>query len=442
MASLLERKENNVVVLTLEVSKEDFAEALQKSFQKNKNRFQIPGFRKGKAPYHMVKQYYGEGALYDDAIDFVVGPVYAAAVKEHDLKVVSKPDLDILEIGAEKGMKFTVTVTEKPAVTLGQYIGVEAPYHYHAATEEDVNKEIERVLERNSRMIPVSDRPVQDGDTANIDYEGFADGIAFAGGKGENYDLKIGSNSFIPGFEEQMIGHSEGEEFAITVVFPEEYHSEELKGKEATFQIKINSVKARELPALDDEFAKDVSEFDTLAEYKADILQKKEEQAKNHAEADFQNAVVKAVCDNATVEIPQCMIDTEVNQLVDEQSMRMKYQGIELEQYLQYVNQTMEDFRGGLVPVASTRVKSNLVIEAIVKAEGFTATDEEVDAEAEKMAAQYNMKKEDLLARLGENDSFIRDSIASQKAVDMLSQSAKKTEFHAHDHDHEHETNS
>lgn len=440
MASLLERKENHVVVLTIDISKEDFAQAVQKSFQKNKNRFQIPGFRKGKAPYHMVKQYYGDGALYDDAIDFVVGPAYAEAVKENDLKVVSKPDLDILEIGSDKGLKFTVTVTEKPTVTLGNYKGVEAPYHYHAATEEDVNKELERVLDRNARMIPASDRPIQDGDTATIDYEGFADGIAFAGGKGENYDLKIGSQSFIPGFEEQLVGHSEGEEFAITVNFPEDYHSEELKGKEATFQIKINSVKTRELPTLDDEFAKDVSEFDTLDEYKADILAKKEEQAKNHAEADFQNAVVKAVCDLATVDVPQCMIDTEVDQLIDEQSNRMKYQGIQLEQYLQYVNQTMEDFREGMIPVAMTRVKSNLVVEAVVKAEQLTATDDEVDAEAEKMATQYGMKKEDLLSRLGDNDSFIRESIASQKAVEMMTAAAIKTEYHGHDHDgHDHE---
>ena len=440
MASLLEKKDNNVVVLTLEVSPEEFSQAVEKSFQKNKNRFQIPGFRKGKAPFQMVKKYYGEGALYDDAIDFVVSPAYAAAVKEHDLKVVSKPDMDILEIGAEKGLKFTVTVTTKPEVTLGQYKGVEAPYHYHPATEEDVDQELSRIQDRNSRMIPVSDRAIESGDTATIDYEGFVDGVAFAGGKGDGYDLKIGSNSFIPGFEEQLIGHMEGEEFPITVNFPEEYHSEELKGKEATFQIKIHAVKTKELPALDDEFAKDVSEFDTLAEYKADILSKKEEQAKAHAEADFQNAVVKVVCENAAVEIPDCMIETEIDQLVDEQSMRMRYQGIELEQYLQYMNQTMEDFRAGMSSVAKNRVMSNLVVEAVVQAEKIEVTDEDVDKEADRMATQYNMKKEELLARLGGNDTFIRDSLAAQKAVDLMTASAIKTEFHAHDHgDHDHE---
>ena len=435
MASLMEKKENNVVVLTIDVSKEDFAAAIQQSFQKNKNRFQIPGFRKGKAPYHMVKQYYGEGVLYDDAIDYAVNPAYAAAIREHDLKVVSKPELDILDIGADKGLKFTITVTEKPEVTLGAYMGVEAPYHFHDASEEDVQKELDRVLERNSRLVPVLDRPVAADDTVTIDYEGFLNGVAFEGGKADAYDLKIGSNSFIPGFEEQLIGHSIDEEFPITVTFPEEYHSEELKGQEVTFQIKLSAIKAREMPVLDDEFAKDVSEFDTLAEYKADILAKKQEQAKVHAAADFQNAVVKVACDNAVVDVPDCMVDSEVDQLADEQANRMKYQGIELEQYLQYVGQTMEDFRAGLVPVAKVRVKSNLVIEAIAKAEKVEATDEDVDAEAEKMAAQYNMKKDELLSRLGGNDGFIRESIVAQKTVDLITEAAVKVDFHDHEHE-------
>jgi len=447
MASTMEKKENNVVVLTIDVSKEDFAVAIQQSYQKNKNRFQIPGFRKGKAPYHMVKQYYGEGVFYDDAIDFAVSPAYAAAVKEHNLKIVSKPELDILDIGAEKGLKFTITVTEKPEVKLGAYMGVEAPYHFHDASEDDVQKELDRVLERNSRLVPVEDRAVTADDTVTIDYEGFLNGVAFEGGKADGYDLKIGSNSFIPGFEEQLIGHFVEEEFPISVTFPEEYHSEELKGQEVTFQIKLHSIKARELPVLDDEFAKDVSEFDTLTEYKADILAKKQEEAKIHSTADFQNAVVKVACENAEVEIPDCMVDTEVDQLADEQATRMKYQGIELEQYLQYVGQTMEDFRAGLIPMAKVRVKSTLVIEAIAKAEKIEATDEDVDAEAEKMAAQYNMKKDELLSRLGGNDAYIRESIVSQKAVDLITEAAVKVDFHDHDHEgHDHseesETNS
>ena len=440
MASFIEKKENNVVVLTIDVSKEDFAAAIQQSYQKNKNRFQIPGFRKGKAPFHMVKQYYGEGVFYDDAIDFAVNPAYAAALKEHDMKVVSKPDLEILDIGAEKGLKFSITVTEKPTVTLGAYMGVEAPFHFHEAGEEDVQKELDRLAERNSRLVPVEDRAAAESDTVTIDYEGFLKGVAFEGGKADGYDLKIGSASFIPGFEEQIIGHSVGDECPITVTFPEEYHSEELKGQEVTFQIKILAIKTKEFPALDDEFAKDVSEFDTLEEYKADILKKKQEQAKIHAESEFQNAVVKVVCDHSVVEVPDCMVESEVEQLVDEQKNRMKYQGIELDQYLQYVGQTMEEFRSGLVPVAKVRVKSNLVIEAIAAAEKFEAADDEVDAETEKMATQYNMKKEELLARLGGNDGFIREGIVSQKAVDLITASAKKVDFHDHEHEgHDHE---
>lgn len=430
MATKIEQKEKNVVVITMEASKEDFAEAVQKSFVKNKNRFQIPGFRKGKAPFQLVKQYYGEGVLYDDAIDFVVNPAYAAAVKEHNLQAVSKPELDILDIGADKGLSFTITVTVKPEVILGKYLGVDVPYHYHVPTNEDADQEIERVLERNARLISIDDRPIQNDDTVTIDYEGFVDGVAFEGGKAEGHDLKIGSNSFIPGFEEQLIGHSIDEEFPISVTFPEEYHSEELKGKEATFQVKIHAVKQKELPVLDDEFAKDVSEFDTLEEYKVDILKKKTEQAIAHAEEEFQNSAVQVVCDNATVDIPDCMVQTELDQIAQEQAMRMKQQGIELEQYLQYVGQTMDDFRKSLEPMAQARVKSNLVIEAVAKDMKVEVTPEDIDAEIDKIAAQYNMKKEDLVSRIAGNDDFLKESIIGRKSVEAITAAAKKVDAH------------
>ena len=433
MASI-ERKENNEVVLTIEVSKEDFANALMESYKKNKSRFQIPGFRKGKVPYHLVKQYYGEGILYDDAIDLAANPAYRAALDEHKLDVVSRPELDILEIGGEKGLVFSITVTEKPSVTLGKYIGVEAPYHYHAAAQSDVDAELARVQERNSRLIPVEGRPVQDGDTATIDYEGFVDGVAFDGGKGEGHDLKIGSGSFIPGFEEQLIGHSIDESFPITVMFPEEYHSEELKGKEATFQVTIHNIKVKEMPELDDEFAKDVSDFDTLEEYKADILAKKEETARTNAENSFKNSVVDVVAENATVEVPDCMIESEVDQMIEDQSMRMRYQGIELQQYLQYIGQTMEQFKEGMRDAAARRVKQNLVVEAVVKAESIEAAEEDVAAELEKMAKQYGMTVEDLKKNIDGNDAFIRENIAMQKAVDKMTEAAVKTEFHDHEH--------
>lgn len=421
-------KKDNIVVISLEASAEEFKDAMMKSFNKNKNRFQIPGFRKGKAPYKLVMQYYGEGALYDDAIDFIVNPQYSEAIKEHDLKVVSRPELDIQEIGEDKGMKYTITVTVKPEVELGQYEGVEATYRYVAPTDETVENELKRQQERNGRKVPVEDRAVADGDIVTIDYEGFVDGVAFDGGKDEGYDLTIGSNSFIPGFEEQLIGHNIDEEFPITVTFPEDYHAEDLKGKEATFQIKIHAIKVKELPELNDDFAKDVSEFDTLDEYKADIMKTQSEQAEKAAKDSFENEVVKVVCENAKVDIPSCMVDTEVDNMIDEQSYRMRAQGIALETYLQYMGQTMDEYKLGLRTMAETRVKTSLVIEACGKAMNIEATDADVEEEAEKIASQYGMKKEDFLARIAGNDQFIRDSIVGRKTVDALAEKAKKVE--------------
>jgi len=427
MASV-EKKDNNIVVISLEASPEEFKDALMKSFNKNKNRFQIPGFRKGKAPYKLVTQYYGEGVLYDDAIDFVVNPAYTAAVKENDIKVVSRPELDIQEIGADKGMKYTVTVTVKPEVELGQYEGVEAAYSYVAPSDETVEAELKRIQDRNGRMVPVEDRAVESGDTVTIDYEGFVDGVAFEGGKDEGHDLKIGSNTFIPGFEDQLIGHNIDEEFPIQVTFPEEYHAENLKGKEATFQVKIHAIKVKELPELDDDFAKDVSEFDTLDEYKADIKKSQEESAKKTAQDLFENEVVKAVCENAKVDIPECMVDTEIDSMIDEQNYRMRSQGIDLNTYLQYMGQTMDEYRAGLRTMAETRVKSSLVLEACAKAMNIEATDADIEEEAEKIASQYGMKKDDFMARIKDNDEFLRESIVGRKTVDALAEKAVKTE--------------
>ena len=426
--SSVEKKENNIVVISLEASAEEFKDAMMKSFNKNKNRFQIPGFRKGKAPYKLVKQYYGEGALYDDAIDILVNPQYSAAIKEHDLKVVSRPELDIQEIGEDKGMKYTITVTVKPEVELGQYEGVEAAYRFIAPTDETVEAELKRLQDRNGRMVPVEGRAVENGDTVTIDYEGFVDGVAFEGGKAEGHDLKIGSNSFIPGFEEQLIGHNIDEEFPITVTFPEEYHAEELKGKEATFQIKLHAIKVKELPELNDDFAKDVSEFDTLDEYKADIKKTQTEQAEKAAQDSFENEVVKVVTENAKVDIPSCMVDTEVDNMIEEQSYRMRSQGIALEMYLKYMGQTMDEYKAGLRTMAEGRVKTSLVLEAVGKALNIEATDADVEEEAEKIAAQYGMKKDDFMARIKDNDQFIRDSIVGRKTVDALTASAKKVE--------------
>ena len=427
MASTMEKKENNVVFLTIDVPAADFADALQRSFRKNAGRFAVPGFRKGKAPMQLVTKYYGEGVLYDDAIEFAATPAYTAAIAEHGLEPVSRPDMDILEISREQGIKFTVTVTVKPEVTLGQYLGVDAVMPEVAVSDKDVEKELVKVQERNSRMIPVEDRPVQDGDTANIDYEGFLDGVPFEGGTGASYDLKIGSNAFIPGFEDKLIGHDAGETFDINVSFPEDYQSEELKGQDVVFTVTINSIKARELPVLDDEFAKDVSEFDTLAEYRDSVRAKLLESAAKRAEGTFEDNVIETIVSNATVDIPHVMIDTEIDHMLDEQRNSMRYQGIELEQYLSYLGQTLDVYREQLHEPAEKRVRTQLVLEAIGKAETFEVTDEEIDAEIERMAGTYNMKVEDLKSRIapGEN-SFVRDSVVHRKTVEKLTGSAVK----------------
>ena len=439
MASSFEKKENNIVILTIDVPAEEFAEALKRSFIKNANRFNVPGFRRGKAPMGIVTKYYGEGVLYDDAIEFVATPAYSAAIKEHGLDPVSRPDMDIISIGREEGLRFSVTITVKPEVTLGEYRGVEAGRPEYPVSEEDVDRDLKRVIERNARMIPVEDRPVQDGDTVNIDYEGFLDDVPFEGGKGAGYDLKIGSNTFIPGFEEKLIGKTVGEEFAIGLTFPEDYHSEELKGKSVVFKGKVNSIKVRELPVADDDFARDVSEFDTLAEYRESLKAKLAENAEHRANAAFEDNAVRAAVDNATVEIPQIMIDQEVDRMVDEQQNQMRYQGIELEQYLQYVGQDMEAFREQLRETAEDRVKTTLVLEAIAKAEAIEATDEEIDAEIERMAGLYNMKADDLRSRLINSESnFVRETVVSQKTVALLKDNAVAVAVQAHDHDHDH----
>ncbi len=427
MASVMEKKEKNVVTLTIDVSPEAFAEALQRAFAKNKNRFSVPGFRKGKAPMQIVTKYYGEGVLYDDAIDFAATPAYTAAIKEHGIEPVSRPDMDIIEIGREVGLKFTVDVTVKPEVELGQYKGVEAVMPVVEITDEDVERDLKSVQERNSRQIKIEDRAVQEGDTANIDYEGFLDGVPFEGGKGADYDLKIGSNTFIPGFEEQLIGKNAGEEFDIDVTFPDDYGSEELKGKAVVFHIKLNEIKVRELPELDDEFAKDVSEFDTLDEYKASLREKLADNAQKRADGTFEDNVVQAVSANATVDIPDAMIDREVEQMIQEQSQQMRYQGIELEQYLGYIGQTMDAFREQLRDAASRRILMSLVIEAVAKAENIEASEEEVEAEIERLAGMYQMKAEDLKSRmLGDDDNFVKENVIRQKAVELLKAEAVK----------------
>ena len=427
MASTIEKKEHSQVVISLESSKEEWNEALKKAYNKNKNRFQVPGFRKGKVPYQLVCQYYGEGVLYEDAMNEIANAQYPEAVKEHDLKVVSRPEMDVTDIN-EDGIKYTITVYVKPEFELGQYEGVEVPFKDQVVTDEDVDAEIERMRKRNASLEEVEDRAAQEGDTVTIDYEGFKDGVAFEGGKGEGYNLKLGSKSFIPGFEEQVAGHNVGEEFTIEVKFPEDYHAEDLKGADATFNVKIHAIKTEIVPELDDEFAKDVSEFDTLDELKADVRAKQQERADKDNKAAFENETVRAICDNCEIDIPESMVQNEVEQMADDQAARMSNQGIALDMYLQYVGQSMDDFKKSLEPMARVRVKSSLVIEKITEKINPEVTDEDYNEELSQIANTYKIDVEEVKKSIGEDSAFIKDSIKARKTVEYLASKAVKVE--------------
>ena len=427
MASTIEKKEHSQVVINLEASKEEWNGALKKSYNKNKNRFQVPGFRRGKVPYQLVCQYYGEGVLFEDAITELANEQYPIAVKEHDLKVVSRPEMDVQDIN-EDGIKYSISVYVKPEFELGQYEGVEVPFKDQVVTDEDVDAEIERMRKRNASLEEVSDRPAQEGDTVTIDYEGFKDGVAFEGGKGEGYNLKLGSKSFIPGFEEQVAGHNVDEEFTIEVKFPEDYHAEDLKGADATFNVKIHAIKTEIVPELDDEFAKDVSEFDTLDELKADVRAKQQERADKDNKAGFENETVRAVCDNCEIDIPESMIQNEVEQMADDQAARMSNQGIALDMYLQYVGQSMDDFKKSLEPMARVRVKSSLVIEKITEKLNPEVTEEDYNEELTTIANSYKMDLEEVKKSIGEDSAFIKDSIRARKTVEYLASKAVKVE--------------
>ena len=427
MASTIEKKEHSQVVISLESSKEEWNEALKKAYSKNKNRFQVPGFRKGKVPYQLVCQYYGEGVLYEDAMNEIANAQYPEAVKEHDLKVVSRPEMDVTDIN-EDGIKYTITVYVKPEFELGQYEGVEVPFKDQVVTDEDVDAEIERMRKRNASLEEVEDRAAQEGDTVTIDYEGFKDGVAFEGGKGEGYNLKLGSKSFIPGFEEQVAGHNVGEEFTIEVKFPEDYHAEDLKGADATFNVKIHAIKTEIVPELDDEFAKDVSEFDTLDELKADVRAKQQERADKDNKAAFENETVRAICDNCEIDIPESMVQNEVEQMADDQAARMSNQGIALDMYLQYVGQSMDEFKKSLEPMARVRVKSSLVIEKITEKINPEVTDEDYNEELAQIANTYKIDVEEVKKSIGEDSAFIKDSIKARKTVEYLASKAVKVE--------------
>jgi len=427
MSSQLERLENNQVKLTIGVSAEKFEEGMQYAFNKNKKHISIPGFRKGKAPRAFVEKMYGPEIFYEDAINYVIPEVYEAAIKEHNLEVVSRPEFDVETIEKGKDVVLTAVVTVKPEVTLGQYKEVEVPKMEIEVKEEEIEEELKRVQEQNARIITVTDRPVKDGDEVVIDFEGFIDGEAFEGGKGTDYTLKIGSHTFIDTFEEQLIGARPGDDLEVNVTFPENYHQKDLAVKPALFKVEIKEIKEKELPALDDEFAKDVSEFETLDEYKKDIKAKLLEQKEKAAKLEKERNALEKVIENAKMDVPEVMIDNQIDQMVQDFSMRMRYQGLPVEQYLQFTGQTMEKLRENFRSDAEFQVKARLVLEEIAKVENIEVTDEELNDEFKRMAEQYQMELDKLLSNVGDAEKeAIREDIKIRKAVDLVVDSAKE----------------
>ena len=414
----------NEVKLSFVIEAQKFDEAIQKAYTKNAKYFTIPGFRKGKAPYKIVERQYGAQIFYEDAFNEVVPEIYEKELNENKIEAVSRPDIDITKKKKGKDLIFTAIVQTKPEVTLGKYKGIELKKIEYTVKEEDIKHELGHMQERNARLVNVEDRPVEKDDTVVIDFEGFVDGVAFEGGKAEGHELVIGSNTFIPGFEDQIIGMKIDEEKEINVTFPEEYFSKDLAGKEAMFKVKLHEIKKKELPTLDDEFAKDVSEFDTLEELKKSIKEKLEEQNTSRAKYETEDAAIKAVCDNVKIEIPSGMVETETDNMIRDIEQRLMYQGLNLTQYLQMMQKTEADMRKEFEEQATQTVKTKLVLEAIIKAEKIEASEDEIKEKAEEMAKNYGRDAEEML----KNDAlkvYIGDTLKTEKAVDFIVKNAK-----------------
>ena len=426
MSVKIENVEKNVVQLEIEVDAAKFDEGMQKSFLKNAKKFNIPGFRKGKAPRAVVERYYGEQALYEDAINFVCPEAYDKAVEENDIHPVDKPEIDIKQIGSKQNLIFTAKVTTKPEVELGEYKGVEVKKAEAFVTDDDVENELKKVQEKNARLISVEDRGIQNDDIAVIDFEGFIDGVAFEGGKGSNYNLTIGSGQFIAGFEEQLIGAKKDDEVEVNVTFPEDYGNTDLAGKPALFKVKVNEIKVKELPDLDDEFAKDISEFDTLEAYKEDMRKKLVESAEHKAKHETEEGVVDRVVENASVDIPRVMVEKHIDGMAYDFDMRLRYQGMDLQRYLDIMGMDTDTFREQFSKRAEKEVKTQLVLEKVSKLEGIDATDEEVSEEIKRLAENYKQNEEDFKKHLREDDiEYIMSGIVVKKTVDFLVENAK-----------------
>ena len=426
MSLQVEKLEKNMAKLTVEVPAEQFEAALKTSYNKNKNKFNIPGFRKGKAPQAMIEKMYGVGVFYEDAVDEAINASYPDAAKESGLEIVSRPEISIEQVEKGKSFIYVATVATKPEVTLGEYKGIEVEKAKPEVTDADVEAELKKVQEQNSRLVSFADRAVADGDQTVIDFEGFVDGKAFEGGKAEDYTLVIGSHSFIDTFEDQLIGKNIGEDVEVNVTFPAEYHAAELAGKPATFKVKIKEIKMKELPELNDEFASEVSEFETLDAYKEDVKNKLAETKQAQATAENENNVVQKVVDNAQMDIPAPMVDEQVRNMIEDYARRLQSQGISFDQYLQFTGSTIEQLQEQMRPQAELRLRTRLVLEAVVAAEKIEPSDELVEAEIKKMSENYKMDAEQIKTIMGEAGmAQMKADMAVQEAVDFLVAEAK-----------------
>ena len=422
----VEKVENktNEVKLEITVEAEKFDEAIQNVYKKNAKYFSIPGFRKGKAPFKMVEKAYGIQIFYEDAFNEVAGDVYGKALEENKIEAVSKPEIDIVQIESGKDLIFTAVVQTKPEVTLGKYKGIEIKKVEYNVSDEDVEHELSHIAEHNARLVAVEDRPVEKGDTTIIDFEGFTDGKAFEGGKAENYELEIGSGRFIPGFEDQIIGMKIDEEKDINVKFPEDYPSKDLAGKDATFKIKLHEIKKKELPEINDEFAKDASEFDTLEEWKKSIKEKQEKENSSKAKFEMEEEAIAEACKNATVDIPSGMIETQIDNMEQDIASRLSYQGMNLDQYLQMIGKTKKEFRDEYKEEAEKQVKTNLVLEAIMKEEKIEVTKEEIEAKIKEMAEMYGQKEEEVKNNV-QLTRYVEETLKTEKTIHYIVDNAK-----------------
>lgn len=429
MSVQVERLEHNMAKLTIEVEAKEFDAAMKRAYNKQKSSFNLPGFRKGKVPMNMIEKTYGAGVFYEDAANDVMQTAYPAAVDECELDIVSRPEVDIVQIGKGQNLIFTATVAVKPEVTLGEYKGLAVDKVDTEVTEEEIQEELKKAQEKNSREVEITDRPVKEGDIIRLNYAGTIDGVPFDGGTAENQNLTIGSHSFIDTFEDQLVGLNIGDTKDVEVTFPEEYHAPELAGKPATFHVEILGIKEKQLDELDDDFAADYTDFDTLDEYKEDIRLSlkagKEENAKNT----MQNALIEQAVENAQMDIPEAMIESEIDQMVEEFKQRVSYQGLSFDQYLQFTGGNLDALKDSMRPQAESRVKGSLVLEAIVAAEGITASDEDLQGEFDRMASMYQMEADQIASFMGDAEKEnMKRNIAVQKAVDFLYENANITE--------------